>query len=394
MTTEDSNSVHNEGFRRLEAIIYLFGINKEIWRHVDEFFVLQGPHQAQNLSLPSITSRLDLNDRVWEILEKRHGFSKRHSLDEVATDLGVTRERVRQIEYRALAKVEKRIVGVIRPLLQLDEQIFSEWSSLEKANTINEAIFLYRKLFADMGWESTQGKEIRQLFIVLRALVRLNLGGIERHLPNLSYAACCLLPGVLKHPKVGEQERERQRQQLDQERDWKYEELAEAVLVAAKGPLHYMEIASRAEGMGRRSNFTLKAFHNALYSNQEKFAYVDQGTYGLTAWGLSSVDSYTDIIAGALKVAGKPLPYGNVLQSVKAKRAIKPQTLQMTLDMNPRFYCSQEETYGLRAWLLPREKQTLRTPKWQVETPQSYERVQRATEHGYDVEMIVAQDKG
>lgn len=393
MTTEDSNSVHNEAFRRLEAIIYLFGINKEIWRHVDEFFILQGPHQAQNLSLSSITSRLDLNDRVWEVLEKRHGFSKRHSLDEVATDLDVTRERVRQIEYRALAKVEKRIVGVIRPLLQLDEQIFSEWSSLEKANTINEAIFLYRKLFADMGWESTQGKEIRQLFIVLRALVRLNLGGIERHLPNLSYAACCLLPGVLKHSKVGEQERERQRQQLDQERNWKYDELAEAVLVAAQTPLHYMEIASRAESMGRRSNFTLKALHNVLLSNQEKFAHVDQGTYGLTSWGLSSVNAYTDIIAEALRGAGKALTYGDILRFVNAKRPIKQQTLQMTLDINARFYCSSEETYGLRAWLLPREKQTLRTPKWQVEAPQSYERVQRAIEHGYDVEAIVTQDK-
>lgn len=392
MTTEDNNT-HNEGFRRLEAIIYVFGINKEIWRHVDKFFVLQGPHQDQNLSLSSITNRLDLNDRVWEVLEKRHGFSRRYSLDEVAIDLGVTRERVRQIEYRALAKVEKRINGVINPLSQLDNQISSEWTSFEKATTINEAIFPYRRLLADMGWEDTRGREIRQLFIILRALVRLNIGGIERHLPSLSYAACCLLPGVLKHPKVGEQERERQHQQLDQERKWTYERLVEVVLTDANIPLHYTEIARRAESLEHRDNLSVKGIHNVLLSNSDKFAYVDQGTYGLTAWGLTSVDTYTDIIAEALKTAGKPLPYGNVLQLVKAKRAIKPQTLQMTLDMNARFYCSQEETYGLRAWLLPREKQTLRTPKWQVEISQSYERVQRAIEHGYDVEAIVAQDR-
>ncbi len=244
-----------------------------------------------------------------------------------------------------------------------------------------------------MGWENTQGKEIRQLFIILRALVRINLGGIERHLPNLTYAACYLLPGVLKHPKVGEQDRERRRQQEEQERKWTYEELAEAVLADANIPLHYAEIARRAENLERRDSLSVKGIHNVLLSNSDKFAYVDQGTYGLTSWGLSSVDAYTDIIAEALRGAGKALTYGDILRFVNAKRPIKQQTLQMTLDINTRFYCSLEETYGLRAWLLPREKQTLRTPKWQVEVPQSYERVQRAIEHGYDVEAIVAQDK-
>ena len=65
----------------------------------------------------------------------------------------------------------------------------------------------------------------------------------------------------------------------------------------------------------------------------------------------------------------------------------------MTLDMNPRFYFSQEGTYGLRAWLRVREKQTLRTPEWQVETFQSYERVERAMERGDDIDMIMSQDR-
>lgn len=395
MTTDNSDSLGDsaEGLRRLEAIIYVFGINKEIWRHVDEFFVLREPHGSQGSSLSSIISGFGLKDRDWDVLEKRNGFDKRQSLDEVALALDVTRERVRQIEYNALTKADKRLGGAVSPLLHLDKQIHNDWFVLEKATAINEAIFLYQTLLGSTGWEDVRGKEVRQLLTLVRALVQNRFSDVERHLPSLTYAACRISPCITRHPRVAEQERERLHQQTEQERKWTYEMLVEAVLTDAGVPLHFTEIARRAESLERRDNLSLKGVHNVLLSATDKFAYVEQGTYGLTSWGLTSVDAYTDIIAGVLRTAGRPLPYGDVQQAVKAKRAIKPQTLQMSLDINARFYRSQEETYGLRAWLLPREKQTLRTPKWQVETAQSYERVQRAVERGSNVDLIIAQDK-
>ena len=49
-----------------------------------------------------------LSDREREVLEMRFGFKdgKTHTLEEVGNTFGVTRERVRQIEAKALRKLK------------------------------------------------------------------------------------------------------------------------------------------------------------------------------------------------------------------------------------------------------------------------------------------------
>ena len=64
----------------------------------------------------------------------------------------------------------------------------------------------------------------------------------------------------------------------------------------------------------------------------------------------------------------------------------------MSLDMQPRFYKSLEKTYGLRVWLPPREKQTLRTPEWLVEESDSFKRLEQAIKRGYDVVNMIQAD--
>ena len=56
-----------------------------------------------------------LNHRERGVIEKRfglNGFSRAHTLQEIGTDLGLCRERIRQIESRALAKLRKAAVAV------------------------------------------------------------------------------------------------------------------------------------------------------------------------------------------------------------------------------------------------------------------------------------------
>ncbi len=65
----------------------------------------------------------------------------------------------------------------------------------------------------------------------------------------------------------------------------------------------------------------------------------------------------------------------------------------MYLDLNPRFYKSTNNTYGLRAWLEERYKQNLLTPVDFIEETKSYERVGRARSHGYNREEINSLDE-
>jgi hypothetical protein len=174
---------------------------------------------------------------------------------------------------------------------------------------------------------------------------------------------------------------------------WTYPELAERVLRDAGEPLHFSVIAQRAEALSFKTYVSVGGVHNALVSDRDRFAFVGPGTFGLTEWGLDSVGKYPDLIAGLLQERGSTLTSGEILAGVTARRPIKQQSLWMFLEMHPRFYRSVEGEYGLRAWLPPRERQTLRTPSWQVEEASSYERVEKAAERGYDVEAIVAKDR-
>ena len=376
---------------RLSALIYVFGINKDIWKALNDELDLESRETNNPKHLDSIVENFRIKEGVWNILDERHGFQTRKTFGTIGGGLGVTGARIQQLEKQMLKKIRRSLSSAIILLSLLDAEVKDVWPTLQEAKSANEVVLALHPLLIETGW-NCHGRSIRHLLLALRAMVQTGHLRIESHLPYLTYLACKLSPAVLKHSRVAQEEGEQARCHWDAERQWRYVELAEFVLQEAGEPLHYMTIAKRAEELGKRDNFSLKAIHNVLLSDTNKFAYVDQGTYGLTAWGLASVDTYTNIIADALKQAATTLSFGDLFQHVNATRPVKPQTFQMTLDMNPRFYQSKQEQYGLRAWLPAREKQTLRTPDWLVETSASYERVTRAAEHGYDIAAIVASD--
>ena len=171
-----------------------------------------------------------------------------------------------------------------------------------------------------------------------------------------------------------------------------YKELALFNIVNEKLPMHWSEIAERAYRMKRRNWFNYTALYNTLMNHPDVFVRVDSGTYALVEWGFSQVDTYPDIIASILKSSNKPLSADAIYHKVNEIRQVKQSTLIMSLDMHPRFYRSFEKTYGMRVWLPPREKQTLRTPEWLVEDSDSYKRLEQASQRGYDIENMLQSD--
>jgi RNA polymerase primary sigma factor len=68
-------------------------------------------HVAGNERTKELLEALEgLNERTRHVLEARFGLGDREpaTLEQVGTEIGVTRERVRQIETRALRELETR----------------------------------------------------------------------------------------------------------------------------------------------------------------------------------------------------------------------------------------------------------------------------------------------
>jgi hypothetical protein len=110
-------------------------------------------------------------------------------------------------------------------------------------------------------------------------------------------------------------------------------------------------------------------------------------------WGLRTIEPYSEAIAQTLSSLGRPLTYAQIRTSIRRKRPVNEPSLRLTLQANPRFYRSVDGKYGLRSWLLPREKQTLRWPDSHVEDRRSYLRLEKAVARGYDVEAMLQRDR-
>ena len=168
--------------------------------------------------------------------------------------------------------------------------------------------------------------------------------------------------------------------------------MAEAVLNEHGAPLHWREMAERAERLGHRRSFNQQGFYNSL-SLSEGLTRVGPGTYALAKWGYTAAIPYPDIIAEVFAGAGRPLTFGDLSHRVQNRRPVNVKSLQMMLDMHPRFYTSVNGLHGLRAWLPPRQKQSLLTPDELVEPDKSYRRVARAEARGYRVEDMLRSDR-
>jgi DNA-directed RNA polymerase delta subunit len=308
------------------------------------------------------------------------------TLEEIGNHFEVTRERIRQIERRAWDQFNKHTI-VVAPIFNLVERNFKRsCENREELTSIVVDILLKNDCVVDRT-------DIGKFVLLTRALVFLDpeldkSGYVENHWPQFSYFACKIEPPVIRHHKVADtvkKEKERHRR-------LSYTEMACQILKNEGQPLHWSEIANRAYHLKRRDTFNSTALYNALMNHPNLFVRVDSGTYALAEWGFSQIDTYPDIIASILKSSKKPLSADTIYHKVNEIRQVKQSTLIMSLDLHPRFYRSLEKTYGLRVWLPPREKQTLRTPEWLVEDSDSYKRLEQASQRGYDIENIIRAD--
>lgn len=343
-------------------------------------------------SLDECVASLLVPDRAWELLERRVGPHERLTLEAVAKQFRLTRERVRQIQQHAVRCLNKRLRQAVPALNVLDVEADNARGLSVGTIPFETVLSHYQRALSRAGWRDVSERSLLRLAVMVRAVCDSGNVAVEAEWPNSSFVICAAPPPIRAHSRVASQLRREASEEKAKNRTWTYAELVQAVLQAAGSPLHWREIVARAEELGHHEKFSAQSLFNAMVANPEKFARTGPGTYGLTTLGHIAVDPYVDIIAGVLRVVGKPLSYGELLQRVTIKRPIKPGSFQMYVDLHPRFYKSVQGSYGLRSWLPPRGKQTLRTPRTLVEDSDSLQRVDRAKAKGYRVDAIVERD--
>lgn len=340
---------------------------------------------TRNISWKYAIDALPISIRAWTVLGQRFGAARRLTLQEIAKQVGVTRERIRQIQNQAISLLEcspnvivglDRIEGVIS---SCGREAFGE------VRTAAEFVSAVRGI-SDIATSYEDG--IR-LLVVVRALTSARVG--EKLWRRLSYAASVIPPQIEENSEVRRLVVESARERRESARQWTYKELILRVLREECAPLHWSEIAERCERLGRRKSFSASTCFNQM-TDRTLFVRVGQGRYGLAEWGIERSRNISDLIAIFLLEARECLSYGEILHRSDAIQNVKTQSIKMTLDLHPRFYRAISGKYGLRAWLPARARQTLRTHEDLIEASNSSRRVPRAMARGYDVSRIVLDD--
>ena len=319
-------------------------------------------------------------EREREIITRRFGlFDRKETLEQIGELLGITRERVRQLEKAILIRLkiaaEEGDIPAIRTVERLIVRDLSENGRIGRVNDIAErlspgktaAIRTHIAFIAELSPRLTtinetdnyhQGisiaengdeKKIRSNIDTIVKTIKKHGEPIDietlhgmltyespaqvRALASLSKQLASLKDvwGLTKWPTVNPKNI----------RDKIY-----VILVGNGKPLHFSEIAKAIKTSDfKRKNVTTQAIHNELIKDK-RFVLIGRGIYALQEWGYSR-GTVSEIIANVLKDAGEPLHRDEIVRRVLKSRRVKETTILLNLQSKPEFKRVAKATYAL-----------------------------------------------
>ncbi len=318
-------------------------------------------------------------DREREIISRRFGlFDRRETLEQIGELLGITRERVRQLEKAVLAKL-KATANQNLPHIQEVQSVFVD--QLKQMGNVARVSDLANKLTKDnsridqarvsflarlspklavidendffnhaVGVGNVHGeKQIRdQVNNIIEAIKKIgkpvSIDEIAesvkdndvRHVQALASISKQIATlngrwGLVKWPMVNPKNI----------RDKIY-----VILHDSGKPMHFNEIAKAIKDSSfRRKDVTTQAIHNELIKDK-RFVLIGRGIYALKEWGYEK-GTVADIIAKVLKKAGEPLHRDEIVKRVLKSRHVKETTILLNLQGKQQFKRVAKATYSL-----------------------------------------------
>ena len=340
--------------------------------------------QSEISSIELITKVLAQVDkeREREIVSRRFGlFDRRETLEQIGEMLGITRERVRQLEKTILVKIKSLTNGSSNKVVEISDfnqkidRYLTENGGLlnisdltEKISNTKDKIEQSRITFISLLSDSftvinendnyhtivakksdfnektlttsidglVKAIEGKNAPCTIKDLVELTGNSNEKQLASLANSSKLLASlnkqwGLIKWPTVNPKNI----------RDKIY------VILKENGKqMHFNEIADSIKKSDfKRKNVTTQAIHNELIKDK-RFVLVGRGIYALKEWGYSR-GTVSDIISKILKEAKQPLHKDEIIKSVLKDRFVKETTILLNLQNKTKFKRVAKATYVL-----------------------------------------------
>lgn len=329
----------------------------------------------------------DQDDRQRRVLELRFGLSDGQSrtLDGVGSEFKVTRERIRQIEAKALRRIRRRnnytkLAWAIHAEIGDDRRShLRAYSRLKNAlangglDHPEQWMALLAKAFPEYHGFSDQSPELERFLYRFGTLVVYRSEFIEAL--TASGVAVEDAETVWSNLRL----KDTRYYWLDDAAvERQHAALAYYVLKQRGEPSHWREIHKHADDITADRDLSASTLYNAI-GNSPLFVRTAPGTYGLHEWGVRRARYQKDVIAEVFADnPGFTLHVRDVVASLDASRAgIPSASTQMYLYTNATFYEDIDGKFGLREWLPPPEEQRLDTPRRLRESKRSRERLSR-----------------
>lgn len=319
-------------------------------------------------------------EREREIVGRRFGlFDRKETLEQIGEMLGITRERVRQLEKSVvtrlkstaeqgalphIAEFEARILdllagmGEVARVSELALKLAETPSREEQARVaflsqlcpdlvvIHEDDNFYNSVgVKKLGDDKALKAKVAKLIEAIKKL------GEPKSIEDIAKAAVIADPqqaaalastskllatlngrwGLVKWPMVNPKNI----------RDKIY------VILKENGKqMHFNEIAKAIKDSDfKRKDVTTQAIHNELIKDK-RFVLIGRGIYALKEWGYEK-GTVSDVIADVLRAAGEPLHRDEIVKRVLKSRFVKETTILLNLQGKPQFKRVAKATYTL-----------------------------------------------
>lgn len=330
---------------------------------------------------------LVLTDKERDVITKRFSLNNkpRQTLDKIGKHYDVTRERIRQIENIALAKLRRTLSNTKLRLINrlAKEIILQEGGVMVESEIINrilqniytsdkvDGMIVVLSLNCDPELRKVPRTNTSHSFWMLkeigltdvRKITEAGLSVLKKHgdvmtedqlisaVQNLTLFKNKTISSRLIISCLSTDKRVRKLDDKWGLMEWRHvnprsiRDKAEIILSKAKKPLHFVEIANRIGEIGfDKKMVTVQAVHNELI-RYDQFVLVGRGLYALAKWGYEP-GTVSDVIEKLLQKNG-PMTKKQIIKEVLDKRDVKIGTISLNLQKNPNFVRVGRAVYDL-----------------------------------------------